>query len=737
MSWDAVSGADYYILRNTSNNNFIEAWTPITYADIYFTSSIYGQPSTTYGPFTVTAVNAYGSSSPSSGVNTTTTAYAGSSTGVAPGTPYLVAVPDGGAQVKLMCLAQGGDDRGIATYHYEYSTNGVSGWTPLIDYPSKGLLAAGPTGVPQTEGAQTWDTGIANGATRYYRVRTEDVDVNFSSYSNIVSSTTRSAFSSRTSPTLPATFDTSYPSAAAVRTVNCANATQLQNAFNDITDGDHIVMTADISGNFTIPSRTSSGIWVVVRTDRLGSLPAEGTRAVAADAATKMRKLTGTGGDIGLQINSGSSYIRFVGIEITNTVNACYATMINGTVGAGAVLADIPHHITFDRCYIHNAGDGTISPNPNGVRHAIAIAARYFAVVDSTIDNIISEGGESQTIYVNGGTGPVKVKNNYLRGAGESGGLFAEQPTYHPYPNPTDANPADITYEDNEISNDPSWPYAIRHICKNLLEFKQGKRILVKHNKFYNHWQGSQNGYFFVAGPKSQSVSDFSFWNDMADLTFENNLVYDVSAGLQLGRSDYPTASGWSDNAKRVAIKNNLFLITGEDDQTDPNASATDNGGLVCIQLGWEDTFVSHNTFLASKSSRQATAPTDIYSFMSLGDTTPVNRGTETKNNIVGRVYSFFNRVSDMNSHTESGWIVSYNAYTGLPYNGFTTSDFGSPMTNMSFPADETAIGFVNRTGIAAYTGTKGDYALTGGSTYHNAASDGTDLGCDVSLLPS
>src|SRR5439155_6309552 len=76
-------------------------------------------------------------------------------------------------------------------------------------------------------------------------------------------------------------------------------------------------------------------------------------------------------------------------------------------------MEDLPHHIVFDRCYLH--GDPT-----KGARRGIAMNSRYAAVIDSYLSDFKEVGADSQAIDGWNGPGPFKIVNNYLEGAGEN-----------------------------------------------------------------------------------------------------------------------------------------------------------------------------------------------------------------------------------------------------------------------------------------------------------------------------
>src|SRR5438477_13156465 len=85
-----------------------------------------------------------------------------------------------------------------------------------------------------------------------------------------------------------------------------------------------------------------------------------------------------------------------------------YTTLFRSTS-----LANLPHDITFDRCYIH--GDPTV-----GGRRGIAMNGNSIGVVDSYIADFKLSGYDTQALTSWNGQGPFKIVNNYLEAAGEN-----------------------------------------------------------------------------------------------------------------------------------------------------------------------------------------------------------------------------------------------------------------------------------------------------------------------------
>src|SRR5690349_13295005 len=79
-------------------------------------------------------------------------------------------------------------------------------------------------------------------------------------------------------------------------------------------------------------------------------------------------------------------------------------------------LAMQSHHIIFDRIYMH----GPPAAGAIGVKFGIVFGGQHEGVVDSTIEELVSDDGESKTIANWSGAGPMVVRNNFLSSAGEN-----------------------------------------------------------------------------------------------------------------------------------------------------------------------------------------------------------------------------------------------------------------------------------------------------------------------------
>src|SRR5262249_23653079 len=135
---------------------------------------------------------------------------------------------------------------------------------------------------------------------------------------------------------------------------------------------------------------------------------------------------------------------------------------------------------------------------------------------------------------------------------------------------------------------DPSYagtPWSV----KNLLEFKNGQRVLIEGNVFENNWPQAQDGHFMLITPRTEAGQ--MPWAFTGDITFRYNLVRDVTNGFEIYGTDTPPFQ--HPHTARVAIVNNLFEDMGA--YVIPGANP---GDFLTIGNQLSDLTVDHNTVL-------------------------------------------------------------------------------------------------------------------------------------------
>ncbi len=351
-------------------------------------------------------------------------------------------------------------------------------------------------------------------------------------------------------PERPRTRVDTAPVSPTGRTIRVPAGGDLQAAINDAKAGDAIALEpgATYTGPFRLPRKDGDG-WIVIapRTER--GLPPPGQR-VTPSHAPAMSKLVASSGDAVIEADAGAHHYRLVGLEIAPADGVFLRALVHvGTNETDA--ASQPHHVIIDRCYLH--GDPR-----KGTRRGIALNARDSAVVNSYLSDFKEVGADSQAVAGWNGAGPLKIANNYLEGAGENVMFGGADPSI------PDLVPADIEIIGNHFSKPLRWKEGdatfegTAWTVKNLFELKNARRVLVDGNLLEYNWPHGQNGFAILFTPRNQDGG--APWSVVEDVTFVNNVVRHVAAGINmLGRDDIHK----SQPTRRIAILNNVFLDVG------------------------------------------------------------------------------------------------------------------------------------------------------------------------------
>src|SRR5262245_18004200 len=378
--------------------------------------------------------------------------------------------------------------------------------------------------------------------------------------------------------TMPqASVDTTYVSPTG-RTLNVGASGNFQAALNKAQPGDVITLAAGASyiGPFTLPVKSGSG-YIVVRSSAADtSLPPAGRRITPA-ASILMPKIVGPASSPALVTAPGAHHFRFVAVEFVPANGTYTDTLIRLGIGDETNLGNLPHHLIFDRCFIH--GDPV-----TGGKHGVGFNGASLAVIDSYLSDWKGAGQDTQAIAGWNGPGPFKIVNNYLEAAGENimfGGADAKI---------TGLVPSDIEISGNYFFKPLSWKvgdpgYAGTHwTVKNLLELKNARRVLITENLLENCWVDGQVGFAVVFTVRNQDGTNP--WAVVSDVTFTRNVIRNTANGItMLGYDDLHP----SQYAKRLLLQHNLLYGIG---------SNPSNGDGIAFQIisGYQDVKIDHNT---------------------------------------------------------------------------------------------------------------------------------------------
>jgi len=487
-------------------------------------------------------------------------------------------------------------------------------------------------------------------------------------------------------PAPPKTFDTRY-AAPGGKTLAVGAGGNLQAALDQAQPGNTIVLEAGatFTGRFTLPNKTTGSGWIYVVSSKLANLPSPGQR-VGPNNAVNMPKIVSKPHDSAMATVANSHHFRFVGIEFAPVAGGALTALI--LIGnEDTSPATLPHHIVFDRCYIH--GDPAVND-----RRGVAMDGAYVAVVDSYISDFQEVGADTQGLWAYNTTGPLQIRNNYIEAAGENvmfGGTDARQPALLP---------ADIEIRDNYFFK-PLSLLKTQYTIKNLLEFKAAKRVLVTGNTFENSPAAAQNGFAVQITPGNAGNAP---WVITSDIELSGNTFINVGSGFNvLGLSPY--AGKESLMTERILIHNNLVGVTGLNGA---------DGRAFQFLGGGSDYTIDHNTIINT-----ALPPAFHGSALAMAQSQPVkvNNFAFTNNLSTPTSYGFFGSGSSEGARALNdyftNWTFSKNVLVDRPAGAYPAGNF--------FPSGVTAVRFANYAG--------GNYALAADSPYKNAGSDGKDIG--------
>jgi hypothetical protein len=476
--------------------------------------------------------------------------------------------------------------------------------------------------------------------------------------------------------------DTRYAPPQSGTTRHVTTGAEFQAALNACLPGDIIEMQAGVTftGPFRLPYKSSGTGWIYIRSSAYDKLPAPCRRVRPEDAVNMPRIVVAPGNPGAIATDSMAHHYRFVGVEICPTAGGFMYNVV--LIGSGErTAAGQPNNIVFDRCYIH--GDAAA-----GSRRAILANGAAIAVIDSYLSDCKEVGADSQAFGSYSATGPFKLVNNYLEGAGENVMFGGADPTI------PGAVPSDIEIRCNDFVKPLSWIGSSWSV-KNLLEFKNAQRVLVEGNRFMNCWVHAQTGFALVLTPRNQSNT--APWSVIQDLTIQFNTVTNVAGGVNLLGHDSPNQSG---RAARILIRNNVFDLA--------NVGGGVNGRLFQILSGPADVVIEHNTAFCT------------YTYL-MADGTPTTDSFVFRDNIVNfAVYGFIgtgtaNAMTTLDKYFSAGWELADNLIIGGSAKNYPPGNF--------FPATKAAVGFAD-------TAT-GDFRLSAASPYRGVATDGRDPGAD------
>jgi hypothetical protein len=326
--------------------------------------------------------------------------------------------------------------------------------------------------------------------------------------------------------------------------------------------------------------------------------------------------------------------------------------------------------------------------------------------------------------------------NNFLEASGENI-LFGG--------GPSTATPTDIEIRRNHLFKPMTWlkgqagfvggtsgnPFMV----KNHFELKNAQRVLFEGNILENNWGGfSQSGFSIQLTPKNQYLNGTNVCPicQVTDVTIRYNTISHVGGGIVMATVGSSVTGGIAYAGGRYSLHD----VTIDDIDA---SKYIGSGTLFLIMNSWP------TNVLNSISINHITGFTDATAghLLSLGNlnSNPKMTGFSFTNNLVasGR-YPVWNVGFGTNSCSASNIPSTTIPVCFTPYGFSSNAIVGAPSAFPAaawpggnfFPAAATNVQFTSYNNAIG-----GNYQLLSSSPYKNAASDGKDIGADITALQS
>jgi hypothetical protein len=325
--------------------------------------------------------------------------------------------------------------------------------------------------------------------------------------------------------------------------VHVAAGGDVQAALNAAQPGTIITLDpgAVYTGTLTLPLRDCGPDPITLTTAKTGLL-ATGHRVTPADSG---RFAVLSSGSVlpAIRFAEGTCGWEILGLEFLANKDGQHEVIEVGMAWATKTLEGLPRNVMISHVLMRFPGPQKRAIGCNGIN---------VTVKDSHITGAWLPNTDSQAIACWNTPGPITIVNNWLE-AGAEVIMFGGAD-----PGVTNTVVADVLVEGNILTRPVAWmagPVS-QYVVKNLFEIKAGRRIIVRGNLMFHHWQAAQPGWAVVFTPRNQSGRCTEC--AVEDVLFERNVVSSTGGGINITARDDLHPSG---QTRRVIIQDNFFDI--------------------------------------------------------------------------------------------------------------------------------------------------------------------------------
>ena len=331
----------------------------------------------------------------------------------------------------------------------------------------------------------------------------------------------------------------SGPSSSAA-TIQVKAGGDLQSAIDNARYGDVIELEAGgtYQGPIVLPFKEGTGDqYITITTSNPNGIPRENERVNPQLHAKAMPKIVGPDSSVAIGTAERAHHYKFVGVEFAPSANSKY---LYNLIDLGKTeynsLSQFPHHLVFDRCYVHSTG-------LNKARRGFGLNSGDTTITNSYISGFAGAGDETQAICGWNGPGPFRIVNNYIEGGAQNIMFGGADPAV---PNLV---PSNIEIRRNFMYKPAEW--FGKATIKAMIELKNARNVVIDGNVLES---GGLIGAFVLTVRNQNGAAP---WSTLEDINVTNNVVRHSNTGFSiLGRDDnHP-----SQQAKRIRIANNLLV---------------------------------------------------------------------------------------------------------------------------------------------------------------------------------